>query len=163
MTPGERFCANEALIGYVFKSWNNLLKVLPYDDIMQEASLALWKACKSYDPEKKYDFSTFAIKAIENQFKAIWCKNRKKFAEVELEKAEEQVHEEDESKECVKQVLCSLPITRRPDLQKVLIKQVQGFTFKAAVIAILGQSQYRRLLKERKEAFEEIRKSGEWF
>ena len=50
-----------------FQGKNTYFPGNDYDDLTQVAYIGLWKACITFKPDKKINFSTYAIKVIYNE------------------------------------------------------------------------------------------------
>lgn len=155
MTREEMFNANLALVGHIIKRWGNLMQVMPYEDILQEGKLELWHSVCGYDPTRGAAFSTYAGRRIENRFKALW---REALKAAEVVPLEEDIQEPVcEPEETVRYLLDDKIWEKYPRLLAVVRKQLTGLSFKKSVIALYGESSYRRLLDERKIVFAHLR------
>jgi RNA polymerase sporulation-specific sigma factor len=66
----ELFEKNKKLVYYLVNKYHvkaNCPSYWELEDLYQEGFLGLWKAARTYKPEKGYAFSTYAIKCISNQ------------------------------------------------------------------------------------------------
>lgn len=70
MTPEELYLENEALAPYFL----NLLypSCRGDEDMLQEAYIGLWKACKTYDESMDIKFSSYAQACIRTELHNIW-------------------------------------------------------------------------------------------
>lgn len=66
MTPLERFEKHEHLVFHVYHT-----RFSSHDDereeLISEGRLALWKACCSFDEDRGFQFSTYAVTVIQNR------------------------------------------------------------------------------------------------
>src|SRR5689334_10078051 len=53
----QMFTDNIRLAYYIAEKWRVSYPIGIYADVIQEAHLGLWKACRSYDPDKGAKFS----------------------------------------------------------------------------------------------------------
>ena len=65
----ELFLQNEKLIYHLLKRYRSSLSKDLFEELEGEARVGLWKACRTYKPEKGFLFSTYAIPVIKNQIK----------------------------------------------------------------------------------------------
>ena len=96
----EAFLAERAC-----KVWNRSFKnthehSVDFDDLMQAARVAFWRAIKTYDPERNIKLTTYAGKCIENSLKDFRGKY-KTATKVELMgfRVEDKAQEDEESEE----------------------------------------------------------------
>lgn len=68
MTPEQLFTQNQGLAYSYLQKHTIYLRGYDQEDLQQEALLALWKACLTYNP-KKSKFSTYATTCIANRFR----------------------------------------------------------------------------------------------
>ena len=80
-TAEDLFNENTKLVYHVlhtkFQGSDTHIDVYDYEDIVQIANIGLWKACITFDPDKKIAFSTYASKVIYNEILQIFRKCKK--------------------------------------------------------------------------------------
>ena len=77
------FEENQKLVNYVL--WHNYSQYGFDEDLYQEGSIGLWKACLTYDPSKS-EFSTYAVHCIQHQIlKALQSQSKKKVNTISLD------------------------------------------------------------------------------
>ena len=77
LSPAQLFIENERLTTYQAKRWFPTTDSEIHDDIMGEARIGLWKACMTYNPDKGYEFSTYACRVISNQINMFLRKRKR--------------------------------------------------------------------------------------
>jgi RNA polymerase sporulation-specific sigma factor len=65
----ELFLQNEKLIYHILKRYRSSLSKYLFEELEGEARVGLWKACRTFKPEKGFLFSTYATRVIKNQIK----------------------------------------------------------------------------------------------
>lgn len=63
----ELYQSNVKLTTYTAKRWLNGTPDIIHEDILAEACIGLWRACKTFDNSKGFAFSTYAVRVISNQ------------------------------------------------------------------------------------------------
>ena len=76
------FESNIGLVHLVLRQMN-LLGDKEYDDLVQEGSLGLFKACDTYDPSKGFKFSTYACICIRNNV-LMYLRTRRKHSKLRI-------------------------------------------------------------------------------
>ena len=74
----ELYQSNIKLTTYTAKKWLNGTPDIIHEDILAEARIALWKACKTFDNSKGFAFSTYAVRVISNQI-GCFMRQQKKY------------------------------------------------------------------------------------
>lgn len=78
MTPERRIAENEALAHWAVQKWAHLIESSPdYEDAVQEARQAMYRAAVTYDETRGITFSTLACICIRNQLSHWTTKHRK--------------------------------------------------------------------------------------
>jgi RNA polymerase sporulation-specific sigma factor len=65
----KMFTNNIRLAHFIAEKWRVSYPGVAFADVIQEAQLGLWKACRTYDPGKGAKFSTYAARCIDNQIR----------------------------------------------------------------------------------------------
>lgn len=71
------FQANIKLTTYASRTWLDNSPEFLREEILAEARVGLWKACKTYDSSQGFTFSTYAVRVIFNQVGMFMRKQRK--------------------------------------------------------------------------------------
>ena len=71
----EFFNHNIRLVYYIVKKYDGA--AAEYDDLVQCASIGLWKAIKTFDPTKGFQFATYASRVMHNEILMLLRANKK--------------------------------------------------------------------------------------
>lgn len=80
----ELYNNNVKLTTYVAKKWFASYPHL-YDEILSEARIGLWKACKTFDKSQGFAFATYAIRVISNEIGCFMRRQKKYLNMVSLD------------------------------------------------------------------------------
>lgn len=89
----ELYQNNIKLTTYVSKKWLSSTPQIYYEEILAEARMGLWKACKTFDKSLGFAFTTYAIRVISNEIGCFMRKQKKYLNIVSLDSAIEGVEE----------------------------------------------------------------------
>lgn len=87
------FQSNIKLTTFASRAWLDNSPEYLREDILAEARVGLWKACKTFNPSLGFTFSTYAARVIFNQVGMYMRKQRKYSSMISLDSAIEGVEE----------------------------------------------------------------------
>jgi len=141
-SPEELFQKNIRLTYYFAKRWFPSVPEHYYEDIIAEASVGLWKACTTFNPQKGVHFATYASTIIYNQIGMFFRKNKKEFGHASLQQllpGEEDITLED--------VIGYEPnFDEDMDSQRI-IKKVRKFRITSLMLQELTQTEIGNIIK----------------
>lgn len=70
--PEVLFERNIGLAYHFARPWRQSFPDWLWEDVLAEARLGLWKACRTYDPERGVALSTYAKRCIDNQLRMFY-------------------------------------------------------------------------------------------
>lgn len=70
--PEVLFQRNERLASFFAQRWRHSFPSWLWEDVLAEARLGLWRACRGYDPNRGVAFSTYAKRCIDNQLREFY-------------------------------------------------------------------------------------------
>jgi len=77
--PVQQYQNNIKLTVYFAKRWFSTVPEQYHEELFAEARVALWTACKKFDPSRGFQFSTFASRIIINNLNIFYRNNHKNF------------------------------------------------------------------------------------
>lgn len=140
-SPEELFQKNIRLTTYFAKRWFKSFPEQWHEDVISEARIGLWKACKTFNPDKGFQFSTYASKLINNEIGMFFRKNNKNFGHDSLQRL--LPDEEDITLEDV--------IGYEPDFDddiacQIIMKEVGKFRVTSLVLQDLSQIEISKII-----------------
>lgn len=88
LSPEALFERNIGLAYHFARQWRQSFPEWLWEDVLAEAMVGLWKACRTYDPERGVALSTYAKRCIDNELSMFYKAYRKQcIATVSLDEA----------------------------------------------------------------------------